>query len=132
MAKINKEMRTLLEETDIWVLATADNNGIPNAVPILFVKLMDNDSLLLVDNFMKKTVDNISINPNVAISVWKDLTGYQFKGKAKIETSGPNFETGKKVVQVKEPKLTPKGIVLVDIDSIYITSPGPDAGKEVN
>ncbi|MBW1839261.1 MAG: pyridoxamine 5'-phosphate oxidase family protein [Deltaproteobacteria bacterium] len=134
MAKINNEMRTLLEETDLWVLATADSNGIPNAVPILFVKLMDNNSLLLVDNFMKKTVDNIGINPNVAISVWKDLTGYQFKGKAKIETSGPNFETGKKVkkvVQAKEPKLTPKGIVLVDIDSIYITSPGPDAGNKV-
>ena len=131
MAKINNEMRTLLEETDIWVLATADNNGIPNAVPILFVKLMENDRLLLVDNFMKKTVDNIGINPNVSISVWKDLTGYQFKGKAKIETSGLNYETGKKLVQAKEPNSTPKGIVLVDIDSIYITSPGPDAGKEV-
>ena len=131
MAKINDEMRTLLEETDIWVLATADSNGIPNAVPILFVKLMRNDRLLLVDNFMKKTVDNISVNPNVSISVWKDKTGYQFKGKAKIETSGANFEVGEKIVKDKKPELTPKSIVLVDIDSIYITSPGPDAGKEV-
>jgi predicted pyridoxine 5'-phosphate oxidase superfamily flavin-nucleotide-binding protein len=135
MAKINNEMRTLLDETDIWVLATADSNGIPNAVPILFVKLMENNRLLLVDNFdnfMKKTVDNIAINPNVAISVWKDSTGYQFKGKAKIETSGPNYETGKKVVQAKEPEATPKGIILVDVDSIYITSPGPDAGKKID
>lgn len=132
MAKINDEMRTLLEETDIWVLATADSNGIPNAVPILFVKLMDNDSLLLVDNFMKKTVDNISVNPNVSISVWKDKTGYQFKGKAKIETSGANFEAGEKIVKDKKPELTPKSIVWVNIDSIYITSPGPDAGSKVS
>ena len=132
MAKINNEMRTLLEETDIWVLATADSNGIPNAVPILFVKPMENNRLLLVDNFMKKTVDNIGVNPNVAISVWKDSKGYQFKGKAKIETSGANYEIGKKVVQVKEPEATPKGIILVDVDSIYITSPGPDAGKKID
>ena len=131
MAKINDEMRTLLKETDVWVLATADRNGVPNAVPILFAKLMGNDRLLLVDNFMKKTVDNIVVNPNVAVSVWKDKTGYQFKGKAKIETSGANFEAGEKMVKAKNPELTPKGIVLVDIDSIYITSPGPDAGKEV-
>ncbi|MBW1825237.1 MAG: pyridoxamine 5'-phosphate oxidase family protein, partial [Deltaproteobacteria bacterium] len=111
MAKINDEMRTLLKETDIWVLATADRNGVPNAVPILFVKLMRNDRLLLVDNFMKKTVDNISVNPNVSISVWKDKTGYQFKGKAKIETSGANFEAGEKIVKDKKPELTPKSIV---------------------
>lgn len=131
MAKINDEMRTLLKETDVWVLATADRNGIPNAVPILFAKLMGNDRLLLVDNFMKKTVDNIVVNTNVAVSVWKDKTGYQFKGKAKIETSGANFEAGEKMVKAINLELTPKGIVLVDIDSIYITSPGPDAGKEV-
>ncbi|MBW2183495.1 MAG: pyridoxamine 5'-phosphate oxidase family protein [Deltaproteobacteria bacterium] len=132
MAKINDEMRTLLKETDIWVLATADRNGVPNAVPILFVKLMDDDRLLLVDNFMKKTVDNISVNPNVSISVWKDKTGYQFKGKAKIETSGANFEAGEKIVKDKKPELTPKSIVWVNIDSIYITSPGPDAGSKVS
>ena len=55
-----------------------------------------------------------------------------FKGKAKIETSGPNYETGEKVLQAKEPEATPKGIILVDVDSIYITSPGPDAGKKID
>lgn len=132
MATMNNEMKTLLEETDIWVLATSDSNGIPNAVPVLFTKLMENNHLMLVDNFMKKTVVNIAKNPNVSVSVWKDLTGYQFKGKAKIETSGPNYETGKKVVQAKEPKLTAKGVILVEVDSIYVTSPGPDAGKKID
>ena len=130
MAKINDEMRTLLKETDIWVLATADSSGMPNAVPIVFASLIDDGRILLVDNFMKKTVDNIGVNPNVSVSVWKEKTGYQFKGKAKIETSGANFETGEKMVREKKPELNPKGVVIVDVDSIYITSPGPDAGKK--
>lgn len=132
MATMNNEMKRLLEETDIWVLATSDKNGVPNAVPILFTKIMENGKLLLVDNFMKKTVANIANNPNVSVSVWKDLTGYQFKGKATIETSGPNYEIGKKVVEAKEPKLQAKGVVLVEVDSIYTTSPGPEAGKEMD
>jgi predicted pyridoxine 5'-phosphate oxidase superfamily flavin-nucleotide-binding protein len=132
MGKINNEMKTLLEETDTWVLATADRDAIPNAVPIRFVKLMDDERLLLVDNFMKKTANNIGINPVVAVSVWKDKTGYQFKGKAKIETSGKNFEIGVKMVKAKISELSPKGVVLVDIDSVYITSPGPDAGNKLN
>ena len=123
MAKINNEMKTLLEETDTWILATADRDAIPNAVPIRFVKLTNDERLLLVDNFMKKTVNNIGINPFVAVSVWKDKTGYQFKGKAKIETSGKNFEIGAKMVKAKIPELSPKGVVMVDIDSVYITSP---------
>ena len=96
MAVINDEMKRVLEETSLWVLATADSDGMPNAVPIRWTKILANDTLMLVDNFMKKSVDNIAVNPNIAISVWKDTTGYQFKGTARIETSGVNFENGKK------------------------------------
>ncbi|GAG01742.1 unnamed protein product [marine sediment metagenome] len=86
---------------------------------------------MLVDNFMKKTVDNIAVNPNVALSVWKDKTGYQFKGTAKIETSGANFENGKEMVLKANPKRNPKGVVIVNVDSIFSTSPGPEAGKKL-
>jgi predicted pyridoxine 5'-phosphate oxidase superfamily flavin-nucleotide-binding protein len=130
MVKMNDEMRALLKKTAIWVLATADKKGIPNAVPLGCVKLMDDDRLLLVDNFMKKTVDNIAFNSHVTVSVWDDTTGYQFKGIATVETSGANFDAAVEMVKARNAKLTPKGIVLVSIDSIYFTSPGPDAGKE--
>ena len=129
MIKIDDKMRALLKGTEIWVLATADRDGMPNAVPIGCVELMDDDRLLLVDNFMKKTVDNIAFNSHVTVSVWDDTTGYQFKGKATIETSGKRFDTAVEMVKTKNSDLFPKGIVLVAIDSIYITSPGPDAGS---
>ena len=85
---------------------------------------------------MKKTLENIKQNPQVALTVWdwdvKPRKGYQFKGQARIETSGSLFEEGVKMVKAEKPDLTPKGIVIVKIKSIYITSPGPDAGKEVS
>ena len=131
MAVINDEMTKLLEETGLWILATADSDGMPNAVPIRWTKILANDTLMLVNNFMKKSVDNIAANPNVAISVWKDSTGYQFKGTASIETSGVNFENGKKMVLEGNPKLNPKGVVILRVDSIFSTSPGPEAGKKL-
>jgi len=127
MTKINDEMRSLLDETAIWVLASADNSGMPNAVPIFFTKILDNGNLLLVDNFMNKTLENINQNPRVSVSVWKDKEGYQFKGTAAVESSGANFEQGKELAKDRNPK----GVVVVALTSVYTTAPGPDAGKKL-
>jgi len=61
------------------------------------------------------------------VSVWSGKTGYQFKGKAAVETSGELFEAGKKMA----PKHSPKGVVVVDVASVYLTSPGPEAGNRI-
>jgi len=127
MGKINEEMKTLLGST-IWVLGTADTNGIPNAVPIHYAKVLNDSQLMLVDNFMKKTTANIKSNPQVTVSVWNSTSGYQFKGTAKIETAGANFDTAVEMVRGKR---TPKGAIIVDVDAIYLTTPGPTAGDKV-
>ena len=131
MAKMTEEMRAVLEDVRLWILATADRDGTPNAVPIRWTKVLGDDKLMLVDNFMKKTIDNISVNPKVAISVWKETTGYQFKGTATIENSGPSFEEGKELLIKASSNREPKGVVIVGINSIFSTSPGPEAGKRL-
>jgi hypothetical protein len=74
------------------------------------------------------------INPKVAVSVWTggDSKGYQFKGDARIETAGKVFEDSVKWVNNAEPQLSPKAAVVVKVDSVYVTSPGPDAGKRIS
>jgi len=135
MAKITQEMKEVIEKTRGWAFATSTKDGVPNVVPIHFVKLISDDEILFADIFMKKTLENIKNNPNVALSVWdwdvKPRRGYQFKGEARIETSGKLFEEGVKIVKAEKPELDPKDVIIVKVKSIYITSPGPDAGKEV-
>ena len=113
------------------VLATVDQNGIPNAVPINFVKILSDSQIMLVNNAMNKTIANINNNPNVAVTVWFEHDGYQIKGKATHETTGPNFEAGVAMVKQEKPFIDPKGAVIVDINQIYITTPGPDNGKQL-
>lgn len=132
MAKIDEEMKKMLNGA-MWVFATADAQGEPNAVPIHFKKVLSDQQLMLVDNFMNKSKINLRQNPRVSVSVWKDSAGYQFKGKASYFTDGPLFE---EAVSLIPPGFLPegqtKGVVLVDVDAIYSTSPGPQAGARLD
>jgi len=134
MARITEEMRQVIGEAKVFAVATASEDGEPNVVPIAFGKVLGEDEILLVDNFMNKTMENLKTNPRAAVSVWKagDSKGYQFKGDVRIETSGRNFEDGVKMVKAEEPELNPKAVVIVTVKSIYSITPGPDAGKLIS
>ena len=95
--------------------------------------MLSDDELLLVNVFMKKTIENIKANPKVAVSAWDmdSLKGYEFKGNARIETSGKAFDDSVQMVKSAFPQLDAKAAVVVKVDSICIRTPGPDAGKEI-
>ncbi len=136
MAKITEEMMDVIKKTRGFAIATATKDGMPNVVPIHFTDIISDDEIMLVDIFMKKTIENIKNNPVVAISVWDwdakpTRKGYQFKGEARIETSGELYEKGIKMVHEKKPKLTPKAVIIIKVKSIFILTPGPDAGRQV-
>ena len=126
-------MKEIVEKSKGFAVATATKEGDPNVVPIAFGKVLSEDEILLMDIFMQKTEANIKANNRVAISVWDmdAMKRYQFKGSARIETSGSVFDDGVKMVKSMMPELSPKAAVIVKVDSVYVTSPGPDAGKKV-
>jgi predicted pyridoxine 5'-phosphate oxidase superfamily flavin-nucleotide-binding protein len=131
MAKITDEMKDIANKTKGFALATATKDGDPHVIPVGFSKVLSDNEVLLVDVFMKKTLENIEANPKVAVSVWDydGMKGYEFKGNARIETSGKAFEDGVKMVKSMFPKFDARAAVVVRVDSIFITSPGPEAGK---
>jgi predicted pyridoxine 5'-phosphate oxidase superfamily flavin-nucleotide-binding protein len=135
MAKLTNDMKNVMEKSRGYAIATCRKDGIPNVVPIHFVKILSDDEIMLTDIFMKKTFENIQQNPVMAISVWdwdvKPRKGYQLKGTPKIETSGKIYDMAVKIVKAEKPDLTPKSAVVVKITDIFVTSPGPDAGKNV-
>jgi predicted pyridoxine 5'-phosphate oxidase superfamily flavin-nucleotide-binding protein len=120
-------------EKDLVFLATASGEGIPNVVPIGFARPIDNGSILIADNYMKKTRKNIEENPNVAI-VTKDAqkNPYQIKGTAKIFKSGKIFEEVVEWAQNVMTKLNPKAAIVVKVTDVYSVKPGPEAGEKVD
>jgi predicted pyridoxine 5'-phosphate oxidase superfamily flavin-nucleotide-binding protein len=135
MTRLTQDMKDVMEKTRGYAVATCTKDGLPNVVPIHFVKILSDDEIMLADIFMKKTFENIQANPIVAISVWdwdvKPRKGYQFKGTPRIETSGRIYDMAVEMVKAEKPDLTPKSVIIVKITDIFVTSPGPNAGKNV-
>jgi len=135
MTKLTQDMKDIMEKSRGYAVATCSKGGLPNVVPIHFVKTLSDDEIMMADIFMKKTFENIQENPIVAISVWdwdvKPRKGYQFKGTPRIETSGRIYDMAVEMVKAEKPDLTPKSAIVVKITDIFVTSPGPNAGKNV-
>jgi len=128
---MTKEMIDALEK-DLVFLSTASPDGIPNVVPIGFARPIDEDTILIADNYMNKTRQNLEKNPRISL-VTKDATKcpYQFKGTTEIFESGKYFDIVTEWGQNAMTKLTPKAAVLMKVEEIYSIQPGPNAGKKI-
>ena len=94
-------------------------------------KLLDDEAILISDQYLNKTLANMKENPKVAISFWGEKGGYQIKGTVTLHTSDEIFR--KDVAWMKElrPQLVPKSAVVMKITGVYTLKPGPDAGKKI-
>jgi len=113
--KIDKETIKTIENNPI-AIATATRDGTPNAAVVAYVKVKNN-KLIITNNYMEKTVDNIKQNQNISIVVWnKDWRGYKIQGTAEYTEKGAQFEFVKSMKENKEEPC--KGAIIVAIKSI--------------
>ena len=135
MAKMNQRIKEIFEKQETIVLATATKDGIPNVVPVTAKKIIDDETILISDQFFNKTLNNMRANPRVAITIWDKLEGYQIKGTVTIETTGQRFEETAKWIEEMGKSLNlplkSKGAVTLKVTEIYNVSPGPEAGKKI-
>ena len=135
MAAMTERMKELFNKVPAVVLSTATPDGAPNVVPVGSKKIIDNETILISNQFMNKTLSNMKSNPRVAVTFWEGREGYQLKGSVTIETSGPRFEETAQWVEDLGNKmgfpLKSKGAIIMKIDEIYAVAPGPGAGKQL-
>ena len=129
--KINEEVKKLLKE-QMWYLATYSDE--PNAVPVAFKDVTDDDKLVVGDVFLETTLNNIKQNGKIAVSAsnGSTLEGYQIKGTAEYVTKGPIVDTFKKLVEdMFKGTATAKGALVITPEKIIVTTPGADNKKEL-
>ena len=112
--KISKEIKTIIEKNPISIATTS--KGKPHVIAVSFAKVKGN-KIIITDNYMKTTAENIRKNPNISIVAWnKKFIGYQIDGKAKYFNKGKYRDF---VKLLKENKGYPaKGAILVKIIKI--------------
>jgi len=135
MAQMTERMIEVFNKVPTAILATATADGTPNAVPVGAKKIIDNETILISDQFFNKTLANLKANPKVAVTYWDGHEGYQLKGTITIETSGERYEETAAWIEEMGNKagfpLKSKGAVILKIDEIYGLAPGPGAGKKL-
>jgi predicted pyridoxine 5'-phosphate oxidase superfamily flavin-nucleotide-binding protein len=133
MTALTEEMKTAFATMKAFPVATASADGWPNVVPIGFVELVDDETIWIADNFMKKTLANIKENPKVSIYVWgPDTKGcFQIKGDVELKTIGKDFEKMQETVRSKMAKAPAKGLLVVTIREVFQCAPGPSAGEKL-
>ncbi len=131
MVQLTDEIRMSLDGTRLAFLATASKDGRPNVVPIGAFKLLDDETLLISDQFFNKTLANMRENPQVAISYWGEKGGFQLKGTVTLHTDDDIFAQDVAWMKELRPTLVPKSAVVMTITDVYTVRAGPDAGKKI-
>ena len=121
MAKLLPEVITALKKTSPICIATSTKDGVPNINYVTFLKEYDDETIVVADNKLFKTLKNIQSNPVLSFVVLDPdaKKAYQVKGKIKYITEGEKYDYTLKWVQGKRPDLTPKGAVFMTVDEIY-------------
>ncbi len=130
MVKFNADMKSEFQKLKTIYLATASKAGVPNVVPIGAMFLIDDETLWVIDNFMKKTMNNVKENPVASFDIWNPdgTMSYQVKCDVKYENSGADYEKARDMMHQKRADLPAKGLLKLTFKEIYQVKPGPGAG----
>ena len=130
MVKLTAEMKESFAGAKHFYIATSAKN-IPNVVPVSFLKVYDDETLLISNQFLDKTLKNLQENPHIAISFWGDKGGFQIKGTASIHKGDQIFEKNVELAKERYPRFTPKSGILVEITDVFVIKAGAEAGKKI-
>lgn len=131
MIKVTDEIKNSLKSTKIAFLSTAAKDGSPNVVPIGAFKFLDDETLLISDQFFNKTLKNLQENPKIALAWWGNQGGFQIKADITIHTDDEIFRQNVEWVQSIKESLQPKSAIVGKITGVYIVKSGPEAGKKI-
>ncbi len=99
------------------VLTTTDRHNIPNAIWLLCAELVDDDRIVIANNSMSKTLENIEAGCKASLLfIAPEREAYQVKGSISNHTSGPVYDGMKTWLK---PEYPGRSAVLLEIEEIY-------------
>ena len=104
------------------VLATSDETGVPNAIYATFARLLDNERIVVADNYFHKTRANINRGSKGSVLfLTKEQKSYQAKGSIEYLTAGPIYEDMRQWVDPKHPRIA---AAVLSVDEFYSGAEG--------
>ena len=131
MTKVTEKLKESLKGTKVAYLATAAKDGTPNVVPISAVTFLNDEALLVSDQYFGKTLRSLEENPKIALTWWGEKSGFQIKAEITIHKDDKIFRKNVEWVHSISETLSPKSAIVAKITDVYIVKNGTDAGKKI-
>ncbi len=117
MAKLSEAVKSAIAKQEVFPVATSHRDGTPNVIYIKYLKVVDDETVLMADNYLNKTRDNILDNGKIAFVVLDEEKGsFQVKGTAQRFTEGPLFEHMQQWVSDRLPRVA---AVVMQVQDVY-------------
>lgn len=135
MAKMPQECMDLINNVYAAAVATCDEDGVPNVVCCSMKQAYDDETVMISDQYMRKTLANLRANPHMSVSVWNETGGYQVKGTVTYEDEGPLYEMiAEQVHSILSGmgyNYHSKGVCWLHVEEVYSLTPGEHAGERL-
>ena len=111
--------------------ATSSRQGESNVAPMQQCWWFDEETLVVGDFFMKKTMENILENIMASAAVWEQdpREGCKSTRSAKYLTMGPEYALANCEMHKAKPDKNFKGVVVIRVERVYDIKSGPTAGQ---
>jgi predicted pyridoxine 5'-phosphate oxidase superfamily flavin-nucleotide-binding protein len=120
--KIPKHIQDVINNQKIHILSTSTKEGIPNIIYLKFLKVYNDNQILIANNKFSKTENNLIENPRISFVVLDKENGkaYQVKGAIEIHKDDKIYEDTVEWVKTKRPDMDiPKSGVILNVDEIF-------------
>jgi len=129
--KIPEKIKDIFVNEPVHQLATSSAAGVPNVSNIGAKYLLDDETIIVVDNYMKKTLSNILENPRAAILIRRGSKSYQLKGRCRYLESGPIYDKAKQWMKSIAEKYPTKGALEIKVEEVYDSASGTGSGEKI-
>ena len=117
MINLNEAKVKKIIENNPIAFGTVMPDNKPNVIGVAYAKVVSDDEVVITDNYMKQTKEDILANPSVCLAVWNgDWEGYKMIGQADYQAEGKWKEFVEKMPENEG--LAAKGAIVVKVSKL--------------
>jgi len=135
MVDVPEEIREVFTQQRVIPMATCSLSGVPNVAYVGMWWWDDPETLVVVNNYMRKTLANLEENPLVSFVGWvrddKGSRSYQVKCRAENVTGGLLYEKGRARATGGDRDYPGRSVVVCRVEEVYRASGGEGAGDRL-
>ena len=131
MVKVSENIKEAFDTQRIIPMATVNKDGVPNVIYVAIWWWEDDETLCVVNNYLNKTLQNITDTGLVSYVCYGKNGSFQIKCEAMNIAEGPLYEKGHKMATEREKPLPGKSTIVCKVVEVYQGSGGKGAGDKL-